>query len=1046
MMGTSSFFSLLGSGSALLYQQYSEDYGHDSRQLESEAPVWEAVVVSIAIFVMLVVICTDYIGPDWVMVATNTLFMATGIISVKEGLEGFSNNSILTIMVLLLIGEGLGRTGALDYYMSKMLGKPKTIVDAQIRLMIPTGIISAFISNTAQVAVMVPLVLRWARATGIPRQQLMMPLSFVTILGGTCTLIGTSSNLVVSGLLSEDFPDDPVGNIGLFDLGLIGVPNMLIGFIYIVLFCPYLLPYGDRIPSTNSEPVLLGARVPSWSPSVGRAVGKSGVSNSGGIYLVHVRSAATGNMENAVSKDFVLSVGDELYFTGSVEEFAVFCERHGLEIITTEELGLGKEINDIGTTLRSIVTSDDSALHEVIEHLSEQIAGREPVESGSRATRVIVTSDVSDTEGGLVVGVDCVDRPRLLETISSALLQVGLKHRNSGAAVYGERSLSIWRCEPSEYASVERVDVWTVLTDSLNESIQAAGETKSGTHVVRAVVTKGSTFIGKQPGSVDFRDAYKATIVAYQKEGKNASLDSDMEADDVLVLQVLADSPLLLRPPQGFYKAMKRGFLSRLFGSASTTSLPHDSGDKDYDEIQKVWKDLKVVFEDNDESDGDIDTNGEFLTAFVVTYNSPLENKSTNELGFGSLAGAVLVSIERNDYKSADGASREALSPNDRLTVGDILWISGSGTSIAGLQTMRGLEYFEMDQVKKAERILQNRRLVEAVVARGSPLVGKTVTEACFRSVYGGAVIALQRGNGRVHEHPSNVKLEAGDALLIQAGPSFYKHNHNKYKTFALVSEVEDSSSPRPRWFLLCVLMIVTILVLASLEISNLLITATIVGIVTVGLGVVTQQEARDCLQWDLYLVLACAFGIGTAMENSGVAEGLATFMVDISIALGDVGVYGAVYLATMLLSSILTNNAAAALMYPIAMAAVEQTGADRLKMGYMVMLAANDYMTSFGYQTNMMVYRPGGYTSMDYLRFGGPQFLLWPTSVALVTTPAKWYVNWFICFSLFGAVCLVRLEASAWTLRKKLKAQAKELDEEVDEEGQVEKFTTFAA
>jgi di/tricarboxylate transporter len=125
-----------------------------------------------------------------------------------------------------------------------------------------------------------------------------------------------------------------------------------------------------------------------------------------------------------------------------------------------------------------------------------------------------------------------------------------------------------------------------------------------------------------------------------------------------------------------------------------------------------------------------------------------------------------------------------------------------------------------------------------------------------------------------------------------------------------------------------------------------------------------------------LYIVLACAFGIGTAMENSGVATGLATFLVDISIVLGgvytcdlklrllnvesvfslslsistDAGVYGAVYLATSLLSSILTNNASAALMYPIAMEAVDQTGTDRLKMAYMVMLAANDYMTSFGY------------------------------------------------------------------------------------------------
>jgi di/tricarboxylate transporter len=126
------------------------------------------------------------------------------------------------------------------------------------------------------------------------------------------------------------------------------------------------------------------------------------------------------------------------------------------------------------------------------------------------------------------------------------------------------------------------------------------------------------------------------------------------------------------------------------------------------------------------------------------------------------------------------------------------------------------------------------------------------------------------------------------------------------------------------------------------------------------------------------------------------------------------------VYLATSLLSSILTNNASAALMYPIAMEAVDQTGTDRLKMAYMVMLAANDYMTSFGYQTNLMVYAPGGYTSMDYLKFGGPlQFLLWITSVALVTTPAPWYVNWLICIVIFALVCAVTLKTSSWSLRK---------------------------
>jgi Na+/H+ antiporter NhaD/arsenite permease-like protein len=138
-----------------------------------------------------------------------------------------------------------------------------------------------------------------------------------------------------------------------------------------------------------------------------------------------------------------------------------------------------------------------------------------------------------------------------------------------------------------------------------------------------------------------------------------------------------------------------------------------------------------------------------------------------------------------------------------------------------------------------------------------------------------------------------------------------------------------------------------------------------------------------------------------------------------------DAGVYGAVYLATSLLSSILTNNASAALMYPIAMEAVDQTGTDRLKMAYMVMLAANDYMTSFGYQTNLMVYAPGGYKSIDYLKFGGPlQFLLWITSVALVTTTAPWYVNWLICILLFVVVCAVALTASSYSLGKRRKTE----------------------
>ncbi len=128
-----------------------------------------------------------------------------------------------------------------------------------------------------------------------------------------------------------------------------------------------------------------------------------------------------------------------------------------------------------------------------------------------------------------------------------------------------------------------------------------------------------------------------------------------------------------------------------------------------------------------------------------------------------------------------------------------------------------------------------------------------------------------------------------------------------------------------------------------------------------------------------------------------------------------DAGVYGAVFFATSLLSSILTNNAAAALMYPIAMDAVDQTGTDRLRMAIIVMLASSDYMTSFGYQTNLMVCAPGGYRNIDFLKFGAPlQFILFLSGVALVSTGSTWYVSWIITALVFVAVAAVRLTNGA--------------------------------
>lgn len=149
-----------------------------------------------------------------------------------------------------------------------------------------------------------------------------------------------------------------------------------------------------------------------------------------------------------------------------------------------------------------------------------------------------------------------------------------------------------------------------------------------------------------------------------------------------------------------------------------------------------------------------------------------------------------------------------------------------------------------------------------------------------------------------------------------------------------------------------------------ELNISNLFVLGLIASIVMVSVGILSQQECRDAVNWEIYIIIASAYGIGSALTASGLANVLANFLVAIGtgIGIGAAGVYGAVYLATFLISQIVTNNAAAALMFPIAIETANQVeGVDNVTMAYCLMLSASaSFMSPFGYQTNMLVYGPG--------------------------------------------------------------------------------------
>ena len=387
---------------------------HPFRHLEEEEEesyiLWQTIFTGFVLFIMFAILLVDKMGADSAMLMALTAFLASEIITIKEGLAGFSNEGLWTVMILFVVAEGISKTGALDWYVGKVLGRPSNRASAQLRMMLPVAAVSAFLNNTPIVAVMLPIVLKWARNCNIPVQQLLMHLSYATILGGTCTLVGTSTNLVVSGLISDRYPDDPDMQIGLFSLGLYGVPCAIAGIAYMVVASPYLLPFGSKrrgadngtTPLSNGEDILMGARLTAWSPAAGRSVKRSGLRDAGGIYLVSVYRASTGNIHRAVGQEFVLNVGDILYFTGLVEGFGEYCNEHGLEILTTDndnekdadaKLLADKNGNDsvpveIGVTKDSLLNASDAERSRAIARLT----GKYPSDDKQKVAQCTTTS------------------------------------------------------------------------------------------------------------------------------------------------------------------------------------------------------------------------------------------------------------------------------------------------------------------------------------------------------------------------------------------------------------------------------------------------------------------------------------------------------------------------------------------------------------------------------------------------------------------------------------------------------------------------------
>ncbi len=577
---------------------------------------WQAWLTLAAVAVSMGLLILTRFSADIVLLGALTLLVLCGILTPEEAAQGMASTGMITVGVLYIVVSGLRETGAVQIIAGRVLGRPKTLAAAQLGLMVPVAAFSAFLNNTPVVAMMIPAVSDWAKRLRLSPSKLMIPLSYAAILGGTCTVIGTSSNLVVNSLMKQSAGVRP---LALFEIAWIGVPGTVVGILFVVLLSRWLLP--ERRPA--------------------------------------------------------------------------------------------------------ISTHDD----------------------------------------------------------------------------------------PREYTA-----------------------------------------------------------------------------------------------------------------------------------------------------------------EMVVEPGSPLVGRTLEEAGLRNLPGAYVAEIDRGGDVLAAVSSTERLHTNDRLV------FVGLVETVVDLQKMRGLTP-ATNQVFKLDSPRSDRTLVEAVVSPTCPLVGKTIREGRFRSVYNAAVIAVARNGERVRAKIGDITLRAGDTLLLEARSAFAEQQRNS-RDFFLVSPIEDSAPPRHERAPLAIAVLAGMVAVVTAGWLDMMAAAMAAAGVMIVTGCCRPAVARRSVDWSVLLVIAASIGLGEALLKTGAAATLANELI--GLARGNPwAALVAVYVVTALTTAVITNAAAAVLVFPIALETAQNLEVSFTPFAVVIMIAASKcFATPIGYQTNLMVYGPGGYHFADYLRIGVPLTVL----IGLVT------------------------------------------------------------
>tara|TARA_R110002073_G_scaffold118918_1_gene258465 strand:+ start:342102 stop:343940 length:1839 start_codon:yes stop_codon:yes gene_type:complete len=301
---------------------------------------WEPILTGIMLILMVGLMAMGRFAPDIIMMGVLTVLLVTGILNPEEAIQGFANRGVMTVGMLYIIASAMKETGAMSRITAMLLGRPKDERSAQIRLIFPVAVMSGFINNTPIVAMFLPTLAGIARRCRIAPSKLFMPLSFASILGGVCTLIGTSTNVITSKLLSDEqltvdggpvTLDNPALEFGMFTLAKVGLPIAVVGLAYILIFGRRLLP--DRLnpiedAETHEQGYHAALKVSVGSPIVGKTVEAANLRNLPGLFLSRIEREHDSIV--AVSPTEKIQSGDVLVFVGQLESVVELQQIKGL--------------------------------------------------------------------------------------------------------------------------------------------------------------------------------------------------------------------------------------------------------------------------------------------------------------------------------------------------------------------------------------------------------------------------------------------------------------------------------------------------------------------------------------------------------------------------------------------------------------------------------------------------------------------------------------------------------------------------------------------